>query len=311
MARIRIGISGWRYPPWRGVFYPKDIVQRDELPYASRRFHSIELNGSFYSLQTPRSYARWREQTPRGFRFAVKAPRFITHVRRLRDVREPLANFFASGLFALEEKLGPILWQFPASLHFDHDLFARFFESLPHDTQTASRLAARHDAHVKGRARIAIDRTRRLHHAIEIRHESFLDASFITLLREHDIALVVADTAGKWPYVEEVTAGFMYLRLHGDKQLYTSGYTETALDRWAARIRAWHAGSQPGDAARVIEAPPSPRKSRDVYCYFDNDVKVHAPFDAIRLAELLGIREDFGTALETTSKCMRQSTLRS
>lgn len=288
MADVRIGISGWRYPPWRGVFYPKDLVQRDELHYASRHFSSLELNGSFYSLQTPRSYTRWREQTPRGFVFAVKAPRFITHVRRLRDVRVPLANFFASGLFALGDKLGPILWQFPASLHFDRDLFARFFESLPRDTQTASRLAARHDARVTGRARIAIDRNRRLRHAIEIRHTSFLDAAFVALLREHDIALVVADTAGKWPYVEEVTASFLYLRLHGDKELYTSGYTDAALERWASRIRAWRRGAQPRDAARVIGTPPPPRrKSRDVYCYLDNDAKVRAPFDAIRLAELL------------------------
>ena len=290
MARIRIGISGWRYPPWRGVFYPKDLVQRDELRYASRHFSSIELNGSFYSLQTPHSYARWREQTPRGFVFAVKAPRFITHVKRLRGVGVPLANFFASGVFALEDKLGPILWQFPASVHYDHDLFARFFEGLPRDTQTASRLAASHDAHLKQRARIAIDRNRRLRHAIEIRHASFLDASFIALLREHRIALVVADTAGKWPYVEEVTAGFMYLRLHGDSELYSSGYTDQALDRWADRIRAWHRGSRPRDAVRVTRAPSPPRrKARDVYCYFDNDAKVRAPFDAAKLIEKLGV----------------------
>lgn len=291
MARIRIGISGWRYQPWRGVFYPKDLVQRDELHYASRHFPTVELNGSFYSLQRPESYARWREATPHGFVFAVKAPRFITHVRRLRDIDAPLANFFASGVFELRGKFGPVLWQFPASFKYDHDLFARFFERLPRDTEAALKLARRRDFRMKGRARLAIDRNRRLRHAVEIRNSGFLDPSFIALLREHDIALVVADTAGKWPYVEEVTAGFMYLRLHGDTQLYTSGYTEPALDRWAARIRAWHAGSQPQDAARVPGASaPTRRKSRDVYCYFDNDAKVRAPFDAMRLIEKL--RED-------------------
>jgi len=284
MARIRIGISGWRYPPWRGVFYPKDLVQRDELAYASRQFPSIELNGSFYSLQRPESYARWREATPRGFVFAVKAPRFITHVRRLREIDAPLANFFASGVFELRDKFGPVLWQFPANFKYDHDLFARFFERLPRDTKAALKLARRRDFRMKGRARLAIDRNRRLRHAIEVRNPDFLEPFFVELLREHDIALVVADTAGKWPYVEEVTASFMYLRLHGDKQLYTSGYTDAALDRWATRIRAWHRGSQPRDAVRVAGAPVLPRrKSRDVYCYFDNDAKVCAPFDAAKL----------------------------
>lgn len=288
MARIRIGISGWRYPPWRGVFYPKDLVQRDELHYASRHFPSIELNGSFYSLQRPESYASWREATPAGFVFAVKGPRFITHVRRLRDIDAPLANFFASGVFELRGKLGPVLWQFPASFKYDRELFARFFERLPRDTEAALKLARRRDARMKGRARLAIDRNRRMRHAVEIRNPGFLDPSFITLLREHDIALVVADTAGKWPYVEEITASFLYLRLHGDKQLYTSGYTDAALDRWAARIRAWQAGSQPADAVRVPHAPAPPRrKTRDIYCYFDNDAKVHAPFDAAKLIENL------------------------
>jgi uncharacterized protein YecE (DUF72 family) len=218
----------------------------------------------------------------------VKGPRFVTHVRRLRDIDAPLANFFASGVFELREKFGPLLWQFPANFKYDHDLFARFFERLPGDTETAQTLARRRDFRMKGRARLAIDRNRRLRHAVEIRNPGFLRPSFVALLRAHDIALVVADTAGKWPYVEEVTASFMYLRLHGDKQLYTSGYGNAALDHWAARIRAWHAGSQPRDAVRVEGAPaPPPRKSRDVYCYFDNDAKVHAPFDAAKLIEKL------------------------
>jgi uncharacterized protein YecE (DUF72 family) len=290
MARIRIGISGWRYPPWRGVFYPQDLVQCDELHYASRRFPTIELNGSFYSLQYPQSYARWYQDTPRGFVFAVKAPRFITHVRRLREVEKPLANFFASGVFELREKFGPILWQFPPSFRYDHDVFARFFERLPRDTEAALTLARRRDFRMKGRSRLTVDRNRTLRHAIEIRHASFLDESFVALLREHRIALVVADTAGKWPRVEDLTADFVYMRLHGDVQLYVSGYTDAALERWAARIRAWSAGSQVRDAELISRKPPKRRASRDVYCYFDNDAKVKAPFDAMKLAEKLGLR---------------------
>jgi len=290
VATLRIGISGWRYAPWRGVFYPKDLVQRDELSYASRHFPSVELNGSFYSLQRPESYARWRDATPPGFVFAVKGPRFITHIRRLREIEAPLANFFASGVFLLREKFGPILWQFPPSLRYDHDLFARFFERLPRDTDGALKLARRRDFRMKGRARLAIDRNRKLRHAIEIRHASFLDEDFVALLREHGIALVVADTAGKWPRVEDLTADFVYMRLHGDEQLYVSGYTDAALDRWAKRIRAWSAGSQVGDAELISEKPPKRRRSRDIYCYFDNDAKVKAPFDAIKLSEKLDLR---------------------
>lgn len=290
MAKIRIGISGWRYPPWRGVFYPKDLVQRDELSYASRHFPSIELNGSFYSLQRPESYARWREATPPGFVFAVKGSRFITHLKRLRDVQIPLANFLASGMLELRDKLGPILWQLPPSMKYDEELLARFLELLPRDTEQASRLARKHDVRLKGRARLAIDRKRTLRHAIEIRNDSFCNDGFVGLLRQHDVALVVADTAGRWPYVEDVTAGFLYLRLHGDKQLYASGYSEQALSRWAARIRSWSAGRQPRDAQRISTTKPKARKSRDVYCYFDNDMKVKAPFDARRLAEMLHLR---------------------
>lgn len=289
MGKIYIGISGWRYPPWRGVFYPPDLAQRRELEYASRALHSIEINGSFYSLQTPQSYTCWREETPPGFVFSVKGGRYITHVKRLNDIEKPLANFFASGLFNLREKLGPFLWQFPPMFRYDPARLAHFFRLLPRNTEQALSLARRRDARMTGRARLAIDQNRKLRHAIEIRHESFLDRSFIDLLREHDIALVVADTAGKWPYREDVTSDFMYLRLHGEEELYASGYTEEALDRWAARIRAWAAGAEPEDAQRISPSPPRARRSRDVYCYFDNDIKVHAPFDARRLIEKLGL----------------------
>ncbi|KRF02188.1 hypothetical protein ASG87_12035 [Frateuria sp. Soil773] len=287
-GKLRIGISGWRYAPWRGVFYPRGLPQREELHYASRQVASIELNGSFYSLQRPSSYARWYAETPRGFRFAVKAPRFITHTRRLRDVDTALANFFASGVFALREKLGPILWQCPPSLRYDEALFDAFLARLPRDTGQAASLARRHDAHLKARALLAPDRPRPLRHALEVRHPSFACAQFVALLRRHRVALVVADTAGKWPYLEDVTAGFMYLRLHGDRELYASGYSDGALDDWARRIRAWARGAQPRDAVRVGDRPPARRATRDVYCYFDNDAKVKAPGDAQALARRLG-----------------------
>jgi uncharacterized protein YecE (DUF72 family) len=207
----------------------------------------------------------------------------------LRDIDTAMANFFASGLFELRDKLGPILWQFPPSMRFDREHFERFLDMLPRDLEQARKLALRRDYHVKGRARLAIDRNRRMRHAVEIRHESFRDAAFITMLRRHGVALVVADTAGKWPLLEDVTAGFMYLRLHGDEELYASGYGDAALDDWARRIRAWSRGTQPNGARRVSDAKPPPRKSRDIYGYFDNDAKVRAPPDARALMRRLDI----------------------
>lgn len=289
MGEIRIGISGWRYAGWRGVFYPKDLAQRRELEYASRALPSIEINGSFYSLQRPQSYARWYRETPDDFVFSVKGSRFITHILRLRDIEKPLANFLASGLFCLRHKLGPFLWQFPPNFRFDPALLEAFFKLLPRDAEQALALARRRDQRMKGRAKLSIDRNRKLRHAIEIRHESFVDKSFVELLRRYDVALVVADTAGKWPLREDVTADFVYIRLHGDVEIYSSGYTEEALDRWADRIQAWSTGSEPRDARRISPEVAPSRRARDVYCYFDNDVKVKAPFDAQKLIEKLGL----------------------
>jgi uncharacterized protein YecE (DUF72 family) len=289
MTNIRIGISGWRYEPWRKIFYPADLAQHRELEFASRAFPSIEINGSFYSLQTPASWAAWYAATPAGFVFSVKGPRYITHILRLKGIVKPMANFFASGVFNLREKLGPILWQFPPSLRYDAARFEEFFQLLPRDTAQALQLARRRDARMHGRSVLRIDVKRPLRHAIEIRHESFVNAGFIAQLRRHRVALVVADTAGKWPYLEDVTGDFMYLRLHGDKELYASGYTESALDRWAERIGAWSAGREPRAAQRAGDAA-RPARSRDVYCYFDHDVKVRAPFDADRLMQKLGLQ---------------------
>ena len=264
---IRSGISGWVYPPWRGVFYPKGLPHRRELEYAARHLDTIEINGSFYSLQRPESYRSWRDQTPEGFVFSVKGGRFITHMKKLRDVDTPLANFFGSGVLALREKLGPILWQLPPSLGFDADRLADFFARLPRSTTEAAWLARRHDERLTGRALVDTDADRPLRHALEVRHKSFETPAFLDVLREHHVALVVADTAGKWPLLRDVTTDFAYVRLHGDKELYTSGYTDEAIGAWAATVRGFAEGG------------------RDVYVYFDNDAKVHAPFNAICLAE--------------------------
>lgn len=289
MGAIRIGISGWRYEPWRGVFYPEDLVQARELEFASRALPTIEINGSFYSLQRPESYAAWYDATPPGFMFSVKGNRFITHILRLKEIDGPVANVLASGVFNLHEKLGPFLWQFPPNFKFDPGRMEHFLSILPHDTDDGLALASHYEPRMEGKVALDVDKKRKLRHAVEIRHESFLDDAFIALLRKYKVAVVVADTAGKWPYIEDVTADFMYLRLHGDKELYASGYTEEALDRWAARIQAWSEGSQPGDAHLVSSKAPPARKSRDIFCYFDNDIKVRAPFDARRLIEKLGL----------------------
>jgi uncharacterized protein YecE (DUF72 family) len=286
---VRIGISGWRYPPWRGVFYPGKLPQRAELEYASRKFASIEINGSFYSLQRPEYYAQWRDQTPDGFVFSIKGGRFITHMLKLRGVETALANFFASGVANLAEKMGPYLWQLPPMLGYDAGRLAAFFDLLPRDTDAAAALARRRDAKVKGRARLAFGPNRPLRHALEVRHPSYANAEFVALLRAHRNGLVVADTAGRWPYAEDVTADFGYARLHGDKVLYVSGYTPASLAGWAERIRAWAAGGQVGDARLFAPHDACAAVPRDVYVYFDNDAKVKAPRDARRLARLLGV----------------------
>jgi uncharacterized protein YecE (DUF72 family) len=285
---VRIGISGWTYKPWRGVFYPQELTQKRELEHASRTFNSIEINGTFYSLQRPTSFARWAAETPDDFVFSVKAPRFI---RRLKDVKAPVANFLASGIFKLGAKLGPILWQLPPNFIFKPELIEEFFKLLPHDTDEASALAKKHDSWVTGRAALKPDATRRMRHAMEIRHASFATAEFVELLRKYDVALVCADTV-EWPRLMDVTSDFMYCRLHGSEVLYASGYDDASLDQWAARVCAWAGGKEPEDAERVINENGPQRTARDVFVYFDNDAKVRAPFDAQglrrRVAEMPG-----------------------
>jgi uncharacterized protein YecE (DUF72 family) len=270
VPRAWVGISGWTYPPWRGVFYPRGLAQARELSYAAERLTSIEINGSFYALQRPSSYRSWFEQTPDDFVFAVKGGRFITHMKKLAGVETPLANFLSSGMLALGHKLGPLLWQLPPNLGFDAERIDRFLALLPRSTAQAAAIAARHDERMTDRTHLTVDADRPLRHAMEVRHPSFETTEFYDVLRAHGVAAVTADTAGRWPVIEEPTADFRYVRLHGDAELYVSGYSDEALDSWAAKIRRW-------------------TEEGDVYAYFDNDAKVRSPVDAMGLQERLGI----------------------
>jgi uncharacterized protein YecE (DUF72 family) len=254
------------------VFYPPKLPHRAELEYLSSKLNSVEINGTFYSLQRPESFRRWSSQTPDDFTFAVKGPRFVTHMKKLADVETPLANFFASGVLALGDKLGPFLWQLPPTLGFDAERLESFFALLPRSTGEAAWLARRHDERMKDRALTTTDVDRPLRHALEVRHKTFEVPAFPELLRKNALALVIADTAGRWPQIREVTSDLVYVRLHGDVELYTSGYTDEALETWAARIREWNSAGH------------------DVQVHFDNDVKVRAPFDAMALTERLGVR---------------------
>lgn len=291
MARegtIRVGISGWTYAPWRGVFYPADLPYKRELAFAAEHFRSIEINGTFYGLQRPESFARWDEETPEGFVFAIKGSRYITHMLKLKGADTPLANFMASGPLRLGSKLGPILWQFPERMTFNAERFESFLSLLPRNTEEALALARKHDERVDGRAWLEADSKRPMRHAVEIRHQSFCTGEFIELLRRYNVALVCADTP-EWPLLMDLTADFVYCRLHGSEQLYSSGYDEAALDLWAQRARTWAQGGEASDATRVLP-PTRPRAGgRDVYIYFDNDAKVHAPFNAASLSDRLGI----------------------
>jgi uncharacterized protein YecE (DUF72 family) len=271
-GRVRVGISGWRYPAWRGDFYPKGLPQRRELEYAAEHLTSIEINGSFYSLQRPSSYAAWRSEATAAredFVFAVKGGRFVTHMKRMKDVDVPLANFFASGVLALGPTLGPMLWQLPENLRFDAEVLDGFLGGLPRTTRQIAKLAKRHDAKIPDdRALTKAEDDRPVHHALEFRSPTFATPEASEVLRRHDVATVLADTAGRWPKVDEDTGSIRYVRLHGDTELYASGYTDRSLDEWAERCRMW-------------------AKKKDVFVYFDNDMKGYAPHDAMRLIDRL------------------------
>ncbi|MDR5822521.1 DUF72 domain-containing protein [Caballeronia sp. LZ043] len=291
---VRIGISGWRYSGWRGVFYPPKLAQSRELEFASRAVQSVEINGSHYSLQRASTWRAWHDATPDNFVFSVKGPRYLTHMLRFRDetATSALANFFASGVPGLGDKLGPFLWQFPPTFAFHAHAFERFLALLPKETTAAAAFAGQHDARVKEPWFEPPEKRRALRHAIEIRHPSFLDEGFVQLLRTYGAALVVSDSTAGWPYAEDLTADFVYLRLHGSETLYGGSYTDAAIEAWAERIECWAAGRPPGDARLITTRMPRRRTSHDVFCYFDNDQKVRAPFDARRLMQRLGVEPE-------------------
>ncbi|MER7797726.1 DUF72 domain-containing protein [Microbacterium sp. NPDC096154] len=275
-AHARVGVSGWRYAGWRGDFYPRGLVQRRELEYIGQHMSSAEINGSFYSLQRPTSYVRWRDSVPDRFVFAVKGPRYVTHMLRLRSAGTALANFFASGPLALGAKLGPILWQLPARHPFEPEVLDAFLASLPRTTGEALEIARGHDSRFEGRTWLEIDADRPLRHSIEPRSATFADPDFAALLRERDVSLTIADTADTFPMFDEITSDHVYVRLHGSRELYASGYTGDELDDWARRIRSWTDGSGCPDGV-----------PRDVYVYFDNDARGRAPHDAVALESRL------------------------
>jgi uncharacterized protein YecE (DUF72 family) len=269
-GKIRVGMSGWTYAPWRGDFYPKGLSQKKELEYAASKLTSIEINGTFYSLQKPDSFQSWADQVPKDFIFAVKAPQFMTHVLRLKECEEPLATFLASGLFKLGPKLGPILWQLPPNVMLKDDRFDKFFKLLPHNSMKAAELSLKHSDKIKDRACTEPGGKYPIRHAFEFRHKSFQNETFLQMMKELGIAAVVADSSSKTPLIEEVTAGFVYVRMHGEDKKYKKGYTPAAIKKWAKQVKAW------ADSGL------------DVFVYFSTDEKEYSPFDAMNLIKALG-----------------------
>jgi len=266
---IRIGIGGWVYAPWRGAFYPEKHPAKRELEYASRRLGSIEINGTFYRTQKPASFAKWRDETPDDFVFAVKAPRFATHRTRLAEAGESIERFLASGVLELKEKLGPINWQFPTSRSYDAADFEEFLQLLP--------------ASADGRP---------LRHAVEVRHDSFRNAQFVASAKAHETAIVVAGDS-EHPQIADPTASFVYVRIMGTREDEPAGYPASDLDRWAARAQAWASGATPegldivtpGGASGAQSQPATPR---DVYLYVISGCKARNPAAAMALIERLG-----------------------
>lgn len=285
MGKTRVGTSGWNYDEWKGTFYPEDLPEDDQLAFAATTFDTLEVNGTFYGLTHPGAVRRWRDAAPTSFVYALKGSRFITHNKRLKNARGALANFFASGILELGAKLGPILWQLPPSLQFDGERLDRFLQALPHETSDAVELAQDHDDRVED-VSYGDGVNHRLRHVLEFRHESFLRAETARVAQRHGVALCFSHST-VWPYVEEITAGFVYLRLHGPAELYASRYGDAGLRRWADRIAIWREGGQPDNAERISDIKAPEREERDVYVYFDNTARAHAPSDAITLRNMI------------------------
>ena len=258
--RIRVGVGGWTFAPWRdGAFYPPGLAQKRELEFASRKLTSIEINGTYYGAQKPASFAKWHEETPEDFVFAVKGPRFATHRGVLAEAGGSIERFFASGVLGLKEKLGPILWQLLPSKRFDPEDLAAFLKLLP--------------ASLDGRA---------IRHAIEVRHESFRSADFVSLARDHGVAIVVTGDCGH-PQIADITAPFLYARIMGTAEAEAAGYSPAALDAWAGRARRWAQGGAPDDLQTVLPRFQGEATPRDVFVYVIGGAKPLNPAAAVAL----------------------------
>jgi len=281
---IRLGIAGWNFADWRGEFYPKGLPQKQELHYASRMLRTIEINSTFYGHQKPASFAAWAAETPADFRFSVKGHQLVTHLKRLKDIEVPLANFFASGVLALGNKLGPFVWQLPGNLKFDADRLTAFVELLPKTPDALINLAGRADGRLGREPYLELKGITGIRHAIEVRHESFAEPAFLALLEKHNVALVTADTA-EWPTMD-VTADFAYLRLQGAPG--SDRYSEAELDDWAERLQALAEG-RPVTSGQWVGKAPADGQPRDVFAYFVSTDKVHAPANAMAVMKRLGL----------------------
>ena len=262
MASIHVGVGGWNYPPWRGTFYPAGLPQAQELAYAGEQLTAIEINATFYGRQKPESFRKWREAVPEGFVFAVKASRFTTHKKDLAAAGEAITAFVVSGITELGPKLGPILWQFPPTRRFERESFAAFLGALP--------------ASQDGIA---------LRHVIETRHESFADAAYVTLLRDHGVAHAIIDS-GKHRLLGDLTADFVYARLEHNSESEPEGYASAALDGWASRMQGWACGQMADDLERV--GPAAEARAREAFVFFISGDKVRAPASARAFLGRLG-----------------------
>jgi uncharacterized protein YecE (DUF72 family) len=260
---IHVGVGGWTYEPWRGTFYPAGLPKTRELEYAGEHLTAIEINGTFYRAQGPKSFAKWRDATPEGFVFAVKGHRAVVNKKKLAEAGETLAWFFGTGMAELGDKLGPVLWQLAPFKRFDADDIAAFMEMLP---KTVEGLPVRH--------------------AIEVRHKSFADSAFVALARKHKVAIVYADS-NDYPAIADDTAGFVYARLMRTEEEQATGYPAAALDQWEERARMWAAGGVPADLPRVEESGATHGKPRPVFLFFIAGAKVRAPAAAQALIERL------------------------
>jgi len=258
-SQIRVGVGGWTFEPWRGVFYPDTLKQKDELGYMSRQLRAIEINGTYYSTFKPDSWRKWRDETPDGFVFTVKGSRFTTNRKVLAEAGESLGRFFDQGISELGDKLGPVFWQFANSKKFDPDDFGAFLELLPKSVDGVP-----------------------LRHAVEVRHDSFCTPEFPALLRKHNIANVYADHA-TYPEIADVTADFVYARLQTGSDDIDTAYAPKDLDRWAGRLKTWAAGGEPEDLPKVDPGFLPLAKPRDVFAFIIHEGKVRAPHGAVAL----------------------------